>query len=55
MVIPLSDSASAENGVLREDVLGDWLGTGELWGHDVLKGIRGQLPVKQRLHLPHFV
>jgi len=39
--VPLSDSVSADNGVLRKDVLGDWLGTGKLWGHGVLEGIRG--------------
>jgi len=41
MAVPLSDSASADNGVLRKDVLGDWLGTSKLWGHDALEGIRG--------------
>jgi len=40
-MVPLSDSASADNGVLRKGVLGDWLGTGKLWGHGALEGIRG--------------
>jgi len=41
MAIPLSDSASADNGVLRKDILGDGLGTGELWGHGTLERDQG--------------
>jgi len=53
MVIPLSDSASADNGVLRKDILGDWLGTGELWGHGALE--RNQGISFQRNYFPDFL